>query len=93
MLSKRSHRSFRTSSFEADDERSDADPFQDSSSAMTDSDRDPDSSRDRDDRDDRVPVLGPRYSGQDLRPTSTKELLGWYSYAFAAETYVVCGAP
>lgn len=23
--------------------------------------------------------------------TSTKELRGWYMYAFAAETYVICG--
>lgn len=23
--------------------------------------------------------------------TSTKELRGWYAYAFAAETYVICG--
>ncbi|KAF4510572.1 hypothetical protein G6O67_002449 [Ophiocordyceps sinensis] len=33
----------------------------------------------------------PRYSGYDARPTSRKELLGWYMYAFAAETYVICG--
>ncbi|PHH87752.1 hypothetical protein CDD83_8451 [Cordyceps sp. RAO-2017] len=32
-----------------------------------------------------------RYSGYDARPTSGKELLGWYMYAFAAETYVICG--
>lgn len=33
----------------------------------------------------------PRYTGYDARPTSRKELLGWYMYAFAAETYVICG--
>jgi hypothetical protein len=33
----------------------------------------------------------PRYPGDDTRPTSSKELAGWYAYAFAAEVYVVCG--
>ena len=33
----------------------------------------------------------PRYAGEDTRPTSKKELAGWYMYAFAAETYVICG--
>jgi UMF1 family MFS transporter len=32
-----------------------------------------------------------RYPGEDTRPTSSKELAGWYMYAFAAETYVICG--
>lgn len=31
-----------------------------------------------------------RYHGEDTRPTSKKELAGWYMYAFAAETYVIC---
>ena len=31
-----------------------------------------------------------RYEGEDTRPTSTRELAGWYMYAFAAETYVIC---
>lgn len=31
------------------------------------------------------------YPGEDTRPTSKKELSGWYMYAFAAETYVICG--
>lgn len=35
--------------------------------------------------------LPPRFPGEDTRPTSSKELAGWYMYAFAAETYVVCG--
>ncbi|KAH9902302.1 autophagy-related protein 22-like protein [Xylariomycetidae sp. FL2044] len=34
--------------------------------------------------------LGRRYPGEDTRPTSKKELAGWYTYAFAAETYVIC---
>ncbi|KAL2161584.1 hypothetical protein VTH06DRAFT_8146 [Thermothelomyces fergusii] len=32
-----------------------------------------------------------RYPGDDTRPTSSKELSGWYAYAFAAEVYVICG--
>ena len=39
-----------------------------------------------------LPSLGtPPYLGRDARPTSRKELLGWYMYGFAAEVYVVCG--
>ncbi|EFW99634.1 autophagy protein [Grosmannia clavigera kw1407] len=30
------------------------------------------------------------YAGEDTRPTSSKEILGWYMYSFASETYVVC---
>ena len=33
----------------------------------------------------------PRYLGEDTRPTSKKELWGWYSYGWAAEVFVVCG--
>lgn len=33
----------------------------------------------------------PQFPGQDVRPTSRKELLGWYSYAWAAEVFAVCG--
>jgi UMF1 family MFS transporter len=33
----------------------------------------------------------PKYPGDDTRPTSTKEIAGWYAYAFAAEVYVICG--
>lgn len=36
-------------------------------------------------------VPPPRYPGDDTRPTSSKELAGWYAYAFAAEVYVICG--
>lgn len=35
--------------------------------------------------------MTPRYGGHDARPTSRKELAGWYAYAFAAETYMICG--
>ncbi|KAI9788583.1 MAG: Autophagy protein 22 [Peltula sp. TS41687] len=34
---------------------------------------------------------GPRYPGEDTRPTSQKELAGWYSYGWAAEVFVICG--
>ncbi|KAB5579882.1 autophagy protein Atg22 [Coniochaeta sp. 2T2.1] len=40
------------------------------------------------DEDRRAP---PRYPGEDTRPTSDKEIKGWYAYAFAAEVYVICG--
>ena len=32
-----------------------------------------------------------RSPGEDTRSTSKKELLGWYSYGFAAEVFVICG--
>ncbi|KAF3346129.1 hypothetical protein VdG2_05388 [Verticillium dahliae VDG2] len=89
-FSKKSFISF-SSSFEADDERSESE----------DDDGDYDyhhrqllfpamSGRngDRHGRDDGSPPG--RYSGEDTRPTSQKELAGWYAYAFAAETYVIC---
>lgn len=75
-ISFRSFRSFATSSFEADDERS-----------SSDGNMSPRSSSDGD-----LHRLGmPSYTGHDARPTSRKELLGWYMYGFAAETYVICG--
>lgn len=42
------------------------------------------------------PVMGPTtlvpaYPGEDNRPTSRRELLGFYAYSFAGEVYVVCG--
>ncbi|KAL0938739.1 autophagy protein atg22 [Colletotrichum truncatum] len=76
-LSKRSFRSF-TSDFEADDERSDTDSEYDRMSPGSSSDG-------------FFHGQG-RYHGEDTRPTSQKELSGWYAYAFAAETYVICGA-
>ncbi|KAH7027368.1 autophagy-related protein 22-like protein [Microdochium trichocladiopsis] len=67
------------SSFEADDERS----------TTTDSDRM--SPRDSLEGDGHGPPHpGHSYPGEDTRPTSKKELAGWYMYAFAAETYVIC---
>jgi UMF1 family MFS transporter len=35
-------------------------------------------------------LLRPQYPGDDTRPTSKKELLGWYSYGWAAEVFTVC---
>lgn len=35
-------------------------------------------------------LLVPQYPGDDVRPTSKKELAGWYSYGWAAEVFVVC---
>ncbi|KAI5361133.1 Putative MFS transporter superfamily [Septoria linicola] len=47
---------------------------------------------------DTIMVLGisgqapdPSYPGEDTRSTSRKELLGFYTYSFAAEVFVVCG--
>lgn len=37
------------------------------------------------------PVRSRRYSNEDLTPTSTLELRGWYSYGMAAEVFAVCG--
>ncbi|TFB04058.1 Autophagy-related protein 22 [Trichoderma ghanense] len=74
-LSILSKRSYATSSFEADDEHSSGD--------------DDMSLRDSFDSDVRPGV--PAYAGHDARPTSKKEIWGWYMYGFAAETYVICG--
>lgn len=38
---------------------------------------------------ERHPLL-PQYPGDDTRPTSKKELAGWYSYGWAAEVFAVC---
>lgn len=32
-----------------------------------------------------------QYAGEDTRLTSRQELLGWYTYGFAAEVFVICG--
>jgi MFS-type transporter involved in bile tolerance (Atg22 family) len=32
----------------------------------------------------------PQYPGDDSRPTSKRELAGWYCYGWAAEVFVVC---
>lgn len=31
-----------------------------------------------------------RYADEDTRPTSEKELWGWYSYGWAAEVFAIC---
>jgi UMF1 family MFS transporter len=62
-------------SFEADDERS----------LLLASDMEPD------DGDDFGDDPAPQYPGEDTRPTSRKELWGWYSYAWASEVFVICG--
>jgi UMF1 family MFS transporter len=31
----------------------------------------------------------PRYSGEDISPTTPRELRGWYAYPIAAEVYAV----
>lgn len=75
-VSKRSFRSH-SSSFEADDEFSDSD-MEDGSAGQGACRR-------------RNGASGPaRYPDEDTRPTSPKELAGWYMYSFAAETYVIC---
>jgi len=33
----------------------------------------------------------PRYKEEDLSPTTPRELLGWFSYAVAAEVFAVVG--
>ncbi|KAL1893843.1 Autophagy protein 22 [Ceratocystis pirilliformis] len=40
------------------------------------------------------PLASPalRYPGEDIRPTSSKEISGWYMYAFASEVYVICAS-
>lgn len=80
ILSRRSFRSFTTSSFEADDERSsgDSDAMSSRSSSTAASDR-------------RRRTAAALHAGYDGRPTSGKEMTGWYMYAFASETYVICG--
>ncbi|KAK4960356.1 Autophagy protein 22 [Elasticomyces elasticus] len=36
-------------------------------------------------------IREPAFLGEDIRPTSRKEILGFYTYSFAAEVFVVCG--
>lgn len=33
----------------------------------------------------------PRYEGEDVSPTTDRELKGWYSTGLAAEIFAVCG--
>jgi UMF1 family MFS transporter len=37
------------------------------------------------------PQRRPRYVGEDLSPTTTRELRGFYAYGLAAEVFAVCG--
>jgi len=41
--------------------------------------------------DDEGHLPPPSYDGEDTRPTSRKELAGFYAYSFAAEVFVICG--
>lgn len=41
--------------------------------------------------DDGLRDVPSQYAGEDTRLTSRKELAGWYTYAFAAEVFVICG--
>ncbi|KAI5286928.1 Autophagy protein 22 [Ascosphaera aggregata] len=36
------------------------------------------------------PQFTPQYEGEDVSPTTNNELLGWFSYGWAAEVFVVC---
>ncbi|KAL1839523.1 hypothetical protein VTJ49DRAFT_1425 [Mycothermus thermophilus] len=105
LLSRLSHvskHSVRSSSFEADDERSssttttlddlDFGGFGGNSMSYTrDRNRGYGSSGDDDDDESYGSLIPPpRYPGDDTRPTSDKELAGWYAYTFAAEVYVIC---
>jgi hypothetical protein len=42
------------------------------------------------DPDEEVEGPPPRFIGDDPRPTSKKELAGWYCYGWAAEVFTVC---
>jgi len=75
-FSRKSLRSF-TSSVEADDERSSS--AEDACGMSSGSEA------------GGLNASPPRFHGEDTRPTSSKELAGWYTFSFAAETYVVCG--
>ncbi|KAI1261729.1 autophagy-related protein 22-like protein [Xylariaceae sp. FL1019] len=79
IVSKYSQRSH-TSSFEADDELSTTSNDSDGMSPRSSLDGGQGASP------------GRRYPGEDNRPTSSKELAGWYMYSFAAETYVICAS-
>ncbi|TAQ83321.1 hypothetical protein B7494_g8354 [Chlorociboria aeruginascens] len=64
-----------SSSFEADDERSSSADHESMGPGSGSAFRDTPS----------------QYAGEDTRLTSSKELLGWYAYGFAAEVFVICG--
>lgn len=91
----RSFRSSSSSSSEADDERSTSDSlrfYDDYSGRMSPEDGGDGGGDDGAGADGlNGPAATLRYPGEDTRPTSNKELAGWYMYSFAAETYVICG--
>jgi hypothetical protein len=87
IISKRSLHSFTTSSFEADDERSEDEATTAAAMSRSDSSDDGEGESSR----PRLDHGAPQYSGYDARPTSSKELMGWYAYGFASETFVICG--
>ncbi|KAK3947622.1 hypothetical protein QBC32DRAFT_80616 [Pseudoneurospora amorphoporcata] len=101
--SKRSFYSITSSYFEADDERSDTTSLIDWITTTMSGRMRPanagngpgentiDYPYDYDDTDRDSDLPPARYPGDDTRPTSQKELAGWYAYAFAAEVYVICG--
>lgn len=98
--SKRSFYSYTSSCFEADDERSDTLSFADWITTTMSGRMSPANAGDNSDSypygddtdgDSSSGLPPPRYPGDDTRPTSQKELAGWYAYAFAAEVYVICG--
>lgn len=37
-----------------------------------------------------VGPMVPQYPGDDTRPTSKRELAGWFCYGWAAEVFAVC---
>ncbi|EGZ78595.1 MFS general substrate transporter [Neurospora tetrasperma FGSC 2509] len=99
--SKRSFYSYTSSCFEADDERSDTLSFADWITTTMSGRMSPANAGDNSDSypygddtdgDSSSGLPPPRYPGDDTRPTSQKELAGWYAYAFAAEVYVICGS-
>lgn len=40
---------------------------------------------------DEEDARAPRYDGEDVSPTTERELKGWYSTGLAAEIFAVCG--
>lgn len=43
------------------------------------------------DNEERNDARAPRYDGEDVSPTTERELRGWYSTGLAAEIFAVCG--
>ena len=100
LISRLSHASNRShsSSFEADDERSSIGSVETSSRMSPDRRSSSSAGRSHGSADSGRLRISPNGSGnggsyaqEDTRPTSPKELAGFYAYSFAAEVYVVCG--